>query len=143
MKLLLFLLRLAEGEGTVGHRDVVADVRQLDGGPVPLRIDRGPAVHLQTAGRVGIAQKGERQLSVRRVLRPRDEDAGIAVRQDLRLALEIRRSRQKRAERRLFERPAALLSDLVIEEVEALAVGYDQQVAAAVLKAHLAGTLDL
>ena len=86
----LFLLGVAESEGAVGDRDIVAHVRKLDRRAVSLRVDRGPAVKLEPGRPPGIAQKGQRQLPVGRVLRPRDEDSGIAVGQDLRLALEVR-----------------------------------------------------
>src|SRR6185312_7759005 len=140
---LFLLLRIAEGEGAVGHRDIVADVRKLDRRSVPLRIDRGPAVELEPGGAGGIAQERERQLAVGRILRPRDEDSGIAVGKHLRLAFEVWRAGEQRPKRGLVERPAALLPDLVVEEIKSLAVGDEQQVAAPILETDLAGLLQL
>src|SRR5690348_4877878 len=90
------LLRLGVGEGAVGYRDVVADVRQLDGCSVALRVDRGPSVHLQPARCGGVAEEGECQLTILRgVLRPGDHHAAVVARQDLGLAIEVGRTRQQ------------------------------------------------
>src|SRR3954453_3158399 len=86
-------LRLGVGERAVRHRDIVPDIGQFDRRSMVLRIDGGPAVELQATGRRGVAQKGQRQLSVlRSVARTRDDDTRVGARQDLGLAVEIRRA---------------------------------------------------
>src|SRR5690348_5861671 len=95
------LLWLGVGERALRHGDIVAHVRQLDRGAMALWVDCGPAIELQSARRRRTAEKGERELPVGAVLRPRDDHARIVTGQHLRLAIEIGRAGQERAERRL------------------------------------------
>src|SRR5438270_12768645 len=126
---LSFLLWLDVGEGAVRNRDIVANVGELHRGPVTLWVHRGPAVHLQAAWCGGVAQERERQLPILPgVLGPRDDDAAVGAREDLGLAVEVRRARQQRPERRPAERPGGFLPDLIVEESELRAIGDEQQV---------------
>src|SRR5437868_11313194 len=87
------LFRLGVGEGAVGNRDIVAYVRELHGGPMTLRVHRGPAVHLQAARRGGVAQECERQLPILTgILGSRDDDAAVGAGQDLGFAVEVGRA---------------------------------------------------
>src|SRR5690348_13733563 len=85
------LFGLGVGEGALGHRDVVADVRQADRRAVVLRVDRGPAVELQAAGGRAIAQEGEGQLAIlTAALGAGDDHPAVHAWQDLGLAVEVR-----------------------------------------------------
>src|SRR5690242_13791644 len=105
MKLLpaLFLLWVGEGEGTVGHRDIVADIGQFDRRAMALRVDRGPAIHLEPTRSGRVPEEGKSQLSVRALLRTGDEDTAVGIRHDLGPAVEVGRAGQQRSERRLVE----------------------------------------
>src|SRR5437764_15012235 len=101
-----------------------------------LRVDGGPAVKLQSAGRRGAAQEGERQLSILTAIPgASDDDAAVGAGQDLGLAVEIRGGGQQRPQRGAAERPARLLPNRVIEEGQPLPVGDEEQIPAAICEA--------
>ena len=109
-----------------------------------LRVDRRPAVELQAPRRRAVAQERERQLAVLAgVLRPGDDHLRIAARHDLRLAVEVRRCRQQWPQRRAAERPGRLLTHLIVDEGQRLAVGDQQDVAARIFEPDPAGPLEL
>src|SRR5579864_603072 len=109
-----------------------------------LWVDRRPAVELKAARCRTVAQEGKSELAILSgILRPGHHDALIGTRQDLRLAVEVGRGGEKRAERCPDERPARFLPDAVIEEGQALPIGHQQQVAPAICKADSARAFHL
>ena len=91
-----------------------------------LRVDRGPPIELQAAGRRGVAQECERQLPIlARAFGLGNDDPAVIARQDLRLAVEVWGRRQQRPERRAAQGPARLLPDAIVDEAQRFAVGDD------------------
>src|SRR3954447_15404215 len=103
---ILFSLRLGIGERACRHRNIVADIRKLDGRSSILSVNRGPAVELKSARSRTAPQEDECQRAILRGVAGSDRyDVRFGAGHNLSTTLQVRGIRQQHAKRRAIERP--------------------------------------